>query len=102
MKSDSGLGRAEALRRAMLDYMNDASNPRNAYRPIGRLLWSLEKGRPDKIRSRRRLLASLQSRALGVRRCRGMTRPATNSIQKDSDHSDIRIRAVCEPIKQTS
>jgi tetratricopeptide (TPR) repeat protein/CHAT domain-containing protein len=31
MKSDSGLGRAEALRRAMLDYMNDASNPRNAY-----------------------------------------------------------------------
>ncbi len=28
---DPKLGRAEALRRAALDYMNDASNPRNAY-----------------------------------------------------------------------
>jgi CHAT domain-containing protein/tetratricopeptide (TPR) repeat protein len=31
LKSDPKLGRAEALRRAMLAYMNDASNPRNAY-----------------------------------------------------------------------
>ena len=31
MKSDPTLGRAEALRRAMLDYMNDAAKPRNAY-----------------------------------------------------------------------
>ena len=31
IKSDPKLGRAEALRRAMLAYMNDASNPRNAY-----------------------------------------------------------------------
>jgi CHAT domain-containing protein len=31
MKSDPALGRAEALRRAMLDYMNDTSNPKNAY-----------------------------------------------------------------------
>ncbi|SNT01993.1 CHAT domain-containing protein [Tardiphaga sp. OK246] len=29
--SDSKLGRSEALRRAMLDYMNDGSNPLNAY-----------------------------------------------------------------------
>jgi len=31
MKADPKLGRAEALRRAMLAYMNDTSNPRNAY-----------------------------------------------------------------------
>ena len=31
LKTDPGIGRAEALRRAMLAYMNDASNPRNAY-----------------------------------------------------------------------
>jgi CHAT domain-containing protein/tetratricopeptide (TPR) repeat protein len=31
MKSDPSLGRAEALRRAMLAYLNDTSNPRNAY-----------------------------------------------------------------------
>jgi CHAT domain-containing protein len=31
MKSDLTLGRAEALRRAMLAYMNDAKDPRNAY-----------------------------------------------------------------------
>jgi CHAT domain-containing protein len=31
MKSDPSLGRAEALRRAMLAYMNDAANPLNAY-----------------------------------------------------------------------
>jgi CHAT domain-containing protein/ribosomal protein S7 len=31
MKSDPTLGRAEALRRAMLAYMNDATNPLNAY-----------------------------------------------------------------------
>jgi CHAT domain-containing protein len=31
MKSDPTLGRAEALRRAMLAYMNDAANPLNAY-----------------------------------------------------------------------
>jgi hypothetical protein len=31
MKTDPTMGRAEALRRAMLDYMNDGSNPRNAY-----------------------------------------------------------------------
>ncbi len=31
MKSDPKAGRAEAIRRAMLDYMNDTSNPRNAY-----------------------------------------------------------------------
>lgn len=31
LKSDPKLGRAEALRRAMLLYMNEASNPRNAY-----------------------------------------------------------------------
>jgi CHAT domain-containing protein len=31
MKSDTSLGRAEALRRAMLTYLNDPSDPRNAY-----------------------------------------------------------------------
>jgi CHAT domain-containing protein len=31
LKSDASLGRAEALRRAMLAYMNDAANPLNAY-----------------------------------------------------------------------
>jgi CHAT domain-containing protein len=31
LKADPRLGRAEALRRAMLAYMNDASDPRNAY-----------------------------------------------------------------------
>jgi CHAT domain-containing protein len=31
MKSDPSAGRAEALRRAMLAYMGDASDPRNAY-----------------------------------------------------------------------
>jgi CHAT domain-containing protein len=31
MKSDPKLGRAEALRRAMLAYLNDPSDPRNAY-----------------------------------------------------------------------
>ena len=31
MKSDATLGPAEALRRAMLAYLNDTSNPRNAY-----------------------------------------------------------------------
>jgi tetratricopeptide (TPR) repeat protein len=31
MKSDPSLGRAEALRRAMLAYIHDASDPRNAY-----------------------------------------------------------------------
>jgi CHAT domain-containing protein len=31
MKSDSALGRAEALRRAMLAYLSDTSDPRNAY-----------------------------------------------------------------------
>jgi hypothetical protein len=31
LKSDPTLGRAEALRRAMLVYMNDATNPLNAY-----------------------------------------------------------------------
>jgi CHAT domain-containing protein len=31
MKSDPSLGRAEALRGAMLAYLNDTSNPRNAY-----------------------------------------------------------------------
>ena len=31
MKSDPSLGRAEALRRAMLAYMEDRSDPRHAY-----------------------------------------------------------------------
>jgi CHAT domain-containing protein len=31
LKSDPSLGRAEALRRAMLAYLNDTSDPRNAY-----------------------------------------------------------------------
>jgi CHAT domain-containing protein len=31
LKSDSRIGRAEALRRAMLGYLNDTSSPKNAY-----------------------------------------------------------------------
>ncbi len=31
MKSDPRLGRAEALRRAMLAYLDDTADPRNAY-----------------------------------------------------------------------
>ena len=31
LKADPNLGRSEALRRSMLSYMNDTSNPRNAY-----------------------------------------------------------------------
>src|SRR5207248_885927 len=31
MKSSPGTGRAEALRRAMVNYLNDPSDPRNAY-----------------------------------------------------------------------
>ena len=31
LKADPKLGRAEALRQAMLAYLNDASSPRNAY-----------------------------------------------------------------------
>src|SRR5207253_9352719 len=31
LNADPKLGRSEALRRAMLGYMNDASNPKNAY-----------------------------------------------------------------------
>jgi CHAT domain-containing protein len=31
LKADSKLGRAEALRRAMLAYLDDTSSPRNAY-----------------------------------------------------------------------
>ncbi len=31
LKADAKLGRAEALRQAMLDYLNDGSSPRNAY-----------------------------------------------------------------------
>lgn len=31
LKADPKLGRAEALRQAMLDYLNDATSPRNAY-----------------------------------------------------------------------
>ena len=31
MKSDPAVGRAEALRRAMRAYMDDTSDPRNAY-----------------------------------------------------------------------
>ena len=34
LKADPGLGRAEAMRRAMLAYMNDTSQPRNAYPAI--------------------------------------------------------------------
>jgi hypothetical protein len=35
MKSDPKLGRAEALRSAMLSYMNDTTNPLNAYPALG-------------------------------------------------------------------
>jgi CHAT domain-containing protein len=31
LKSDPKIGRAEALRQAMLSYLNDASSPKNAY-----------------------------------------------------------------------
>ena len=31
LKADPKLGRAEALRQAMLGYLNDTSSPRNAY-----------------------------------------------------------------------
>jgi hypothetical protein len=34
LQSDPKLGRAEALRRAMLAYMNDATDPWNAYPAI--------------------------------------------------------------------
>jgi hypothetical protein len=34
MKSDPTLGRAKALKRAMLAYMNDATDPLNAYSAI--------------------------------------------------------------------
>ncbi|MCP3474050.1 CHAT domain-containing protein [Bradyrhizobium sp. CCGUVB1N3] len=34
LKNEPGLGRAEALRRAMLSYLDDASSPRNAYPAI--------------------------------------------------------------------
>jgi len=31
LKADPGIGRAEALRQAMLFYLNDTSSPKNAY-----------------------------------------------------------------------
>jgi CHAT domain-containing protein len=34
LKTEPGIGRAEALRRAMLAYLDDASSPRNAYPAI--------------------------------------------------------------------
>jgi CHAT domain-containing protein len=34
LKTEPGIGRAEALRRAMLGYLDDASSPRNAYPAI--------------------------------------------------------------------
>jgi CHAT domain-containing protein len=34
LKSDPKIGRAEALRQAMLAYLNDTSSPRNAYPAI--------------------------------------------------------------------
>lgn len=34
LKSEPGMGRAEALRRAMLAYLDDGSSPRNAYPAI--------------------------------------------------------------------
>jgi hypothetical protein len=48
MKSEPSLGRAEALRRAMLAYINDGSDPRNAIRPTGRRSWWWVKGPRDK------------------------------------------------------
>jgi hypothetical protein len=47
LKSDPKLGRAEALRRAMLAYMIDAASPLNAYPALGRRSWSWEKGLGD-------------------------------------------------------
>jgi CHAT domain-containing protein len=34
LRSDSTMGRAEALQRAMLAYLNDSAQPRNAYPAI--------------------------------------------------------------------
>ena len=52
LKADPKLGRAEALRRAMLAYLNDTSQPRNAYPAIWGPFSIMAKARRDETHDR--------------------------------------------------
>jgi CHAT domain-containing protein len=50
LEADPSLGRAEALRRAMLAYMDDRSNPRRAYPAYWAPFVVIGEGGPDSTR----------------------------------------------------